>query len=66
MRTESRPMWRKVIDRLTSAVDDHLPMSAEEREERDTAGLDGEEVARRRSLRFKLGQLEKRGKGGHR
>jgi hypothetical protein len=62
----SPSIWRRLVTRLTALLDDALPMSPEEREQRDTAGLDANDVAARRRLRFQLGMLEKRGKGGPR
>ena len=51
--------WR----RLLTALDDHAPMPPDQRAERDRRGPDD---AAERQFRFKLGMLEKRGKGGPR
>jgi hypothetical protein len=57
-----RTAWRRVI----AFIDDALPMTPGEREERDSAGQDPEELSNRRQRRIRIRLLEKRGKGGYR
>lgn len=61
-----QPWWRRFLARLGSALDEDLPVAPDEREERDTAGLDPAALAERRQLRLKQRMLEKEGKGGYR
>ena len=51
--------WRRLFLRL----DDWMPMSPDERQQRDDDGTDKSE-ARKQRLKFHM--LEKRGKGGYR
>lgn len=57
-----RTAWRRVI----AFIDDALPMPPGERDERDSAGEDREELSSRRRRRIRIRLLEKRGKGGYR
>lgn len=52
---------RAIVGRF---IDDSLPMTIEDRDERDWTGETSAEEAERRELRFQMEMLEKRGKGG--
>ena len=58
--TKTRP---GILIRLLRALEDGLPMSPAERDERDDDGTDRSDA---RKLRLKIHMLEKRGKGGYR
>ena len=47
-------------------VDDVLPMTAEDRKERDWTGQTSKEEAERRELEIQIEMLEKQGRGGFR
>ncbi len=59
----------RLLRHLWSILDDALPMSPDDRAERDSTrepGDSGEAESARRRQRLKLHMLEKRGKGGYR
>jgi len=66
MRSDRPSWWRRLLQRVGAALDDGLPMSPDEREERDYGDVDSAELAEGRRLRFELRMKEKTGKGGPR
>jgi hypothetical protein len=58
--TKPRP---SILSRLVRVIEDGLPMSPAERDERDDDGVDRSDA---RKLRLRIHMLEKRGKGGYR
>ena len=57
---------KSLASRVAALIDDVLPMSPAERERRDKAGLDPNEVAHRRKRRLHIRRFEKTGRGGYR
>lgn len=57
---------RRALAWVVALVDDSLPMSPDERDQRDWTPLSSDDLAHRRQLRLKLHLLGKRGKGGYR